>query len=248
VTTADAEPSAAFRHDPLRRWHAKIGLFPVGVFLFEHVVLNAKALRGQEAFERTTRWDDGIPTWQAIEILFVLLPLAVHAGLGVYLLTGTRAKEPSPYAPSWRVLNHAAAWVAVAFIAYHVWAIRVPRWNHAVTVGSLHTMLVAHLSSASGSASGVSMPWVGIFYLVGTAATILHFVVGGWGYLVRYRNVTTSAGTRRAAVGLGALGVALFAIASTTVISLASGAPLFVPQAPAATCAPQPPTDPDMSK
>jgi len=231
--------SVAARRDRLRRLHALVGLFPLGVFLFEHIVLNAKALRGQAAFDRTTVFVDGFPAWAAIEIVFILLPLAYHAALGVYLLVDKAARaEPSPYAPSWRALNRASAWVALAFIAYHVWALRVPRWTHAIGASSLHTFLVAHLSAASGSAAGALVPWTAIFYLVGTAATVTHFTVGGWGYLVRFKKVATRTGTRRAAVAFGALGVLLFALASATIVSMATGSPLFLPPPSQEPCGP----------
>jgi succinate dehydrogenase / fumarate reductase cytochrome b subunit len=222
--------------DALRRWHAIVGLFPVGFFLFEHVVLNAKMLRGQAAFDRTAMFIDGVSFWPFVEIAFVLVPLAFHAVLGAWLLVDGKADKESPYAPSWATLNRGAAWVALVFIAYHVWALRVPRWTGHVGAGSVHTMLVAHLSSASGGAAGVLVPWTAFFYLAGTAATVLHFAVGGWGYVVRFKKVTTPRGTRVAAGAFGALGVLLFALASTTTISVASGAPVFPPAPAAAVC------------
>jgi succinate dehydrogenase / fumarate reductase cytochrome b subunit len=221
----------------LRRRHAIVGLFPVGVFLFEHIVLNAKALAGRDAFLRTAVFVDQIPFWAIFEVVFIMVPLALHAGLGVWLMLDARAKkEPSPYPRSWRVLNEGAAWVALVFIAYHVWALRVPRWTHHVGAGSVHTVLVEHLSTASGSAAGILMPWVALFYLVGIAATVLHFAVGGWGYLVRFKKVTTPRATRIAAGAFGALAIVLFALASTTTISLASGSPVFVSPPPGEPC------------
>jgi len=222
----------------LRHWHALSGLLPIGLFLVEHLVVNAKALSGEAAFERTVTFVDRLPFWAVIEIVFVLAPLVFHAGYGVVLLLDKKSASDSPYTPNWRLVTRGAAWIALVFIAYHVYALRVPRWTSGVSASAMHTVLTAHLSGATGSASGVAMPWMAIFYLLGIAATILHFAAGTWGFLVRAKHVTTPSAIRRAAIASGALGAVLFALASITVISLASGAPVFPPPPPKEACPP----------
>ena len=224
----------------LRRAHALAGLVPLGLFVVEHLILHAKALRGQAAFDRTLAWTESVPLWNVLEVLLVLLPLAFHALYGVVLLLDkTSAAEPSPLDRGWRVLTRGSAWVALVFIAYHFVSLRLPRWTNAVPTSQVHTLLTAHLSSASGSGAGVLVPYNAILYLVGTAACLIHFAVGGYSYLVREKHVTAPLAMKRTAYACGALGVALFLLASLTVIGIASGAPLFLEPVPSHPC-PQP--------
>jgi succinate dehydrogenase/fumarate reductase cytochrome b subunit (b558 family) len=222
----------------LRRLHALAGVLPLGLFVVEHLVLHAKALRGQVAFDRTIAWTESVPLWSVLEVVFVLLPLAFHALYGVVLLVDKKRRaEPSPYEKSWRVLVRGSAWVALVFIAYHVIALRVPRWTHALPASHVHTLLTAHLSTAAGDA--VLVPYVAIFYLVGVAACLIHFAAGGWAYLVREKHLTSPLAIKRAAYAWGALAVSLFVLASLTVIGVASGAPAFLERPPSIEC-PQP--------
>jgi hypothetical protein len=84
------------------------------------------------------------------------------------------------------------------------------------------------------------MPWTALFYLVGLAATTLHFAAGTWGYFVRTKRTTTKESKRRLAVAAGSLGVLLFAVSAATVIGLATGSPLMV-SAPESPPCPAPP-------
>ena len=237
--TAD-EPSRA------RNLHALSGVLPVGVFLIVHVLTNARALAGQGAFDRAMTFWDGVPLRAFVEIVLVMLPLGFHAGYGVVLMLRPRALADSPYPDSWRVLVRAAAWVAFAFIAYHVYALGVPRWTNTLATSGVHTLLTAHLSNATGSAAGVLMPWTALFYLVGLAATTLHFAAGTWGYFVRTKRATTSHDKRRLAIAAGTVGALLFGLSSATVISLATGSPLYAsaPESPACPAPPLPPAPP----
>ena len=230
MSTPADEPSR------LRQLHALSGVFPLGVFLLEHLVLNAKALYGQASYERANGFVDRLPLFWLVQILFVSLPLAFHVVYGVRIWVDKKDTTPSPYTKSWSVLSRGAAKVALLFIAYHLWALWVPRWTQGVTSSGVHTLLTAHLSSATGGASGVAVPWAAVLYLIGIAATTVHFAAGTWGYLVRARRVTTPRGKRRAAFASGAIGTALFALASVTVISIASGSPLFPERLPMPPC------------
>src|SRR5262249_55939416 len=143
---------------------------------------------------------------------------------------------PSPYAKSWRVLVRGSAWVALVFIAYHVFVLRLPRWLYGVPSSDVHTLLTAHLSTSSSSGAGLLVPYVAIFYLVGVAACVIHFAAGGWAYLVREKHVTTPAAIKRAAFAWGAFGAVLFVLASLTVIGVASGSPAFLEAPPSIDC------------
>ena len=227
----------------MRDLHALAGVFPVGVFLVVHILTNARALSGQVAFDRAAGFWDALPVAWLVELVLVLVPLAFHAGYGVVLMLRPRALADSPYPADWRIVVRGAAWVSLVFIAYHAYAMGMAKYGMGTGARSLHTAVAAHLSNASGSATGLLMPWTAIFYLVGLAATTTHFAAGTWSYLVRTKRTPTQQARRRAAFGMGAAGLVLFALASSTVIGFATGSPLFPPVAEAAPC-PLPPLPP----
>lgn len=224
------EPSRA------RNLHALSGVFPVGAFLVLHLLTNARALAGQDAFMRAAGFWEGLPLSSLAEAVLVLLPLAFHAGYGVVLMLRKGALDGSPYPDGWRQLVRGAAWVALVFIGYHVYALGLPRWTHAVGPSSAHTVLAAHLSRATGSAAGLLMPWTAVFYLVGLAATTLHFAAGTWGYAVRTGRAPDAKSKRQVAIGAALGGALLFGVSSLTVIGVATGAPLFAPVAESPPC------------
>jgi succinate dehydrogenase / fumarate reductase, cytochrome b subunit len=210
------------------------GLFPPGAFLVEHIIVNARSLTANAPSEGGRVLT---PLWSALGMGLILAPLAVHVVLGVALTVRPHASAPSPYTSSWRALNRVSAYVSLLFIAYHVYAIRDARVASGLDAGAMRTFFVAHLSSASAaSADGVLMPWIAIAYLIGIAATILHLSASTWGYLVRFGHVSNPPNVRRAAVASGVAGALLFGLSSITVISFASGSPVFPPSPPSAPC------------
>jgi succinate dehydrogenase/fumarate reductase cytochrome b subunit len=200
------------------------GVLPIGVFLVVHLLTNERALFGQASYERGQAMWEGGPAL-VLEAALVLVPLAFHALYGAYLMVTTKSLPDSPYAANWRVLVRASAWVALAFVGYHLYAMGRPYWQHAVDSRSLHTFVAAELSQASG---GALVPWRALAYLVGLAATTLHFATGMWGYWVRTKRAVTPKDKRNVAILFGALGSALFGISSLTVLTFATGAPLFL--------------------
>ncbi len=209
----------------LRNVHALSGVVPIGFFLFEHTVLAANALRGQDAFERSVVFVDNLPFWKIADALLILAPLAFHALYGVYLIANPseRAKI-SPYSVQWARLSRVTAMLSFAFIAYHFYELRIPKWFGGVAPRSQFTSLVNDLSSTV-SVGGAALPLVGLFYLLGIAATAFHFACGMWGFLARKRYVVVPLAKRRAAYGAGVIGFALFALSAVGVVSLATGAP-----------------------
>ena len=69
-----------------RRLHTIAGAIVLGAFLVEHLLTNASVLGGAASFDRVVgsmqRW-----TYLGVfEVVFILLPLAYHAGYGLLLL------------------------------------------------------------------------------------------------------------------------------------------------------------------
>ena len=69
----------------LRRLHSLSGVFPIGVFLLEHMFTNSFILQGPEAYNSKIEFLRSLPYLPFIEITFIGLPILYHAGYGMYV-------------------------------------------------------------------------------------------------------------------------------------------------------------------
>ena len=146
----------------LRRLHSLSGVFPVGVFLVEHLWTNAKAMAGQAIFDRAVRDINHLPLLPLIEIFGIFLPLAFHAGYGVKLaLDGRPNVGKYPYSRNWLyMMQRVTGLVAFAFIAWHLWEFRIAKLLGRMGPDDFYPTLVSHLSSTvSGLPVMASSTW-----------------------------------------------------------------------------------------
>ncbi|NUO16286.1 MAG: succinate dehydrogenase, partial [Planctomycetaceae bacterium] len=78
--------TAEERHFYLRRLHSLSGVVPVGVFLLQHMYSNALSLWGPGVYDEHVHFLIYQPLVLLLELFVVFLPLAFHAGLGVYFM------------------------------------------------------------------------------------------------------------------------------------------------------------------
>lgn len=70
----------------IRRLHSLLGIIPVGAFFLVHMLLNSRAMQSPEAYQWVPDTLEQVPYIWAIEILFILLPIAFHAILGAFII------------------------------------------------------------------------------------------------------------------------------------------------------------------
>ncbi len=207
----------------MRRLFSLSGVLPLGVFLVIHMMANGRALVGEAAFSETLRRIHAVPGIFAIEIAVVFAPLAFHAAYGMWLIATRRTfAEPSPYPPALRSLHRVAGVIALVYIAYHLYEYRLQMAIPGLRADDFFTALSARLSSTT-----VGAPLRAMFYLVGIAATVFHFAVGLWGYMVGRGWFVSSRARRFAAAGASVLGIGLFIAAANLVSFFATGARLI---------------------
>jgi succinate dehydrogenase / fumarate reductase, cytochrome b subunit len=221
----------------LNRLFSLTGLVPLGAFLLIHVVINATVLWGPMPFEQTASVLHALPALWLVEVLCVFAPLAVHSGVGLWLvLARAQTSSPRPYPPAVRAAVRATGVAAAAFVALHLFEFRFRDPGLRLDGAELQTLLAADLSSTSHG-----LPWHGAAYLVGTACVSFHFVAGVWG-------VMASAGRsarRWAGPALGALGALLWMTFVAVVVFHATGVrPFRSRTADAAAVAPCPAPSP----
>ncbi|HSI87941.1 MAG TPA: hypothetical protein VK918_02730, partial [Pyrinomonadaceae bacterium] len=74
----------------LRKLHQLTGVVPLGIFFFVHMFTNAKALNGEESFEKAVADIHAIPFLLLLEIFGIFIPLLFHSIYGVIISTEAR--------------------------------------------------------------------------------------------------------------------------------------------------------------
>ncbi len=204
----------------LRKAHSLTGVLPVGVFLVEHLWTNAKALGGQKAFDRAVLDIQALPFLPVIEVVGIFLPLAFHALYGVYIATAAKPNAVTyGYARNWLyVLQRVTGLMALVFIGYHLYEVRIQKWLFGMRSEAFYGVLVAELSS---TVAGI--PLVALIYLIGILATVFHFANGLWAFGMSWGITVSRAAQRRAGVVCGVIGLALFLLGAETVLYFATG-------------------------
>jgi len=162
----------------LRKLHSFTGLFPLGAYLLFHAYEQFAVRAGRTAailrLERTTS--------APLEVACVLLPLFVHAALGVRLARGPRAPadpdDPSfPFASlNFRRLQLWSGIASACFLIWHVAGVWVPRVVAARPAAGYGAM-VDHAATLGRAA----------LYVLGTTAVCTHFGQGLSAACLRYR-------------------------------------------------------------
>jgi succinate dehydrogenase / fumarate reductase, cytochrome b subunit len=223
-----------------RKLHSLAGVVPVGVFLMAHLWTNARALGGQQGFEAAVSSGSRLPYRAVVEVVGLGLPLLVHASLGLSILLGMRQnlrRYPTTRNAMY-VAQRVSGVVAFAFIAYHLWHLRLQ-----VALGKLDQAdFFPTLCGSLSSTVGPGLPLVAVAYLVGVAAAVFHFANGLYGFCFSW-GITGSRRAARLAAGVfGLVGVVLFVVGANTVIYFATGtrllfsAPTDPVDAPAVSC------------
>lgn len=204
----------------LRRLHSASGVLPLGAFLVEHLWTNATALWGQRSFDSAVDRINALPGLVLLEVFGIFLPLAFHAGYGLWL---SRRGSPNvvtyPFARNWGyVLQRLSGLVLLAFVLLHLWELRVQKWLFGLSAHSFYPTLAASLSSTRWG-----IPWRALFYLLGILAACAHFANGVFGFACTWGIVVSRRAQARSFVGASVLGAALFLLGAATVVHFATG-------------------------
>ena len=204
-----------------RRLHTIAGAIVLSAFLVVHLATNASVLSGAASYSRVI---GSIQSWRfvgVLEIVFVLLPLAFHAGLGVRLLTRSAPDaEIERYGDRrlW-MLQRGSATVVFLFVLAHFFETRAQRLFFGAGPEATYTILSAHLSW-----TWAGVPWVALGYIVGIGATCFHLANGLYA-----ASALRGWATSRMRVLTSLVGGALFALGFLTVLAFATGTRLVNP-------------------
>ncbi len=200
------------KHFYLRRLHSLAGVFPISLFLLEHMFTNSFILKGAAAYNEKVEFLRSLPFLVPIEILFIGLPILFHALYGMYV---TFTAQPNllryRYATNWLYhLQRATGIMAFAYIVYHVWATRIASEVYGFEVG--YESMQQHMQS----------PLVFWVYVVGLASVMFHFSNGLWTFAISWGVTIGPRSQRVAGVFCYALGAVVFYAGVASLLHLRS--------------------------
>src|SRR5262249_17721576 len=149
--------------DRLRRIHSLTGMIPLGVFLVEHISVNAVALAGPERFRRLAQALGGIPMVAAMELVGIALPLVIHGLIGVLIATELPERGSAQWPTRREIVQRATGVLLLPYLIYHVWATRL-----SPDVSRHHADLFDLMHKQVSGAGGL------MFHAVGVALAALH--------------------------------------------------------------------------
>lgn len=209
-----------------RKLFSLTGVVPVAGFTLFHLWKNAAALQGREAFTSMAEEVNALPYLPVLEVGFILLPLLFHAVIGLLIVLDARYNVGSyGYSRNWMfTLQRAAGVVALGFILYHLYELRVQKLLGNMEPAGFYDTLCASLSSTIWG-----IPAVALLYVFGIGAVAFHLANGLWGFLCSWGITVTRRAQRISASILGLAGLAVFVLGANTALYFATGSRFFVP-------------------
>lgn len=218
----------------LRKLHSLSGVVPVGAFLVLHLLSQSRAASGRAAYDESFAWSDGLPFQPFLEVVVVGLPLLFHAGYGVVI--ALRSRPTISGVPASRNWMHAAqrltGIVSLLWIVWHAGGTWVPRLTGRIATRQVYPTLMNDLSTTVEG-----LPLTALLYLVGVGAASFHLANGLWGAGASWGVLLTRRAQAIGGVAAVALGLALFALGTRTVVVFTTGS-VMLGDAPSSEPAP----------
>ena len=161
-----------------RKLHSLFGIIPIGAFLVEHIVSNFETLNGPLAYAQQVKFLNSLPLVRVLEWVFIFIPLAFHAGYGLFITFRGRANvNVYPWAGNWMYLTQRITGViAFAYIIQHVWRQRFSGISLPENPGAAFAKVQHELSN----------PWMLAIYVIAMIATCWHFSYGIWLFAAKW--------------------------------------------------------------
>jgi succinate dehydrogenase / fumarate reductase cytochrome b subunit len=213
----------------LRKLHSFTGLLPLGAYLLFHAYEQLAVRAGQRAaimrLDRTTH--------APLEVVCVLLPLLLHAALGVRL-SRFSARLSSRADPSASTASHVGAgadsfpYASPAFLALQVWSGIVSACFLLWHVAGVWVPRVVAGRPAAGYGAMVDQAATlprALLYVIGTSAVCVHFSQGLSAVCLRYQILHIT--PRAARVLFAVLGMLLWLVFIDELSAYVAGKPLL---------------------
>ncbi len=192
-------------HFLIRRLHSLSGIVPIGAFLCVHLSVNAALIAGPDAFQYAVDQIHKLANLgilKPVEVLFIFLPIAFHAVVGVIIWLDGRP-NPTRFHYCGGVRYALQRWTGIAamiFILVHLWHV------HWIIPGGVD--FDAHTAAASAF-NALQAGWAAPVYAVGLLCAVFHLANGIWTFLITWGVTIGPKSQTRSAWVCGIIGIAL---------------------------------------
>jgi succinate dehydrogenase / fumarate reductase cytochrome b subunit len=194
--------------------HSLLGMFPLGVFLVQHLAANSLSLFGQERFNEWVAMLQGMPMVLLLEWGMIFLPMLAHAILGIFYLKSSKTNV-GRFGYTRNVLyslQRYTGMIVFAFVLYHV--ITLTYMSHEFKsdfYSLLYTMFQSELMV--------------IVYMIGAVCAIFHFSNGLATFCITW-GLTVTERSQKMMLGVSAaMGVLLLIMTVVSIWGFRYGAP-----------------------
>jgi succinate dehydrogenase / fumarate reductase cytochrome b subunit len=162
----------------LHKLHSLSGIVPIGAFLLEHILSNFETWNGPLAYAKQVLFLNSLPLVRVLEWAFIFIPLAFHAGYGVWIaFRGRSTVNVYPWAGNFAyVMQRVTGLIAFAYIVQHVWRQRFSGVSLPEHPGMAFAKVQHELSN----------PWMLAIYVIAMIATCWHFAYGIWLFAAKW--------------------------------------------------------------
>ena len=185
----------------LRKLHSLSGIVPIGAFLIEHILSNFETWNGPLAYAQQVKFLNSLPLVRVLEWAFIFIPLAYHAGYGMFIwYRGRSNANVYPWAGNYAyVAQRVSGVIALAYIIQHIWRQRFSGINLPEHPGAAFAKVQHELSN----------PWMFAIYAIAMVATCWHFAYGGWLFCAKWGITPGVKARQKSGYAWGALGAVL---------------------------------------
>lgn len=207
------------------------GVFPIGLFMIQHLVLNSYSLRGADEFNAVAKVIGYLPFVGLVEIGVIFLPIIFHAVYGLLVVAEMQGPggNITIYRNTRNVLYTLQRWsgvAALAYIAFHVYSTTVLRrmYEFGLVQGVTAGTEAAHTAgfraiSYDAMAWRFESPWYLAIYVLGITAAVFHFANGLFNFGIRWGITIGAQAQKISAVLWAGLGVGLLTIGLWTAVN-----------------------------
>lgn len=163
-----ARPSLAASR--ARRIFSLMGIGPLAVYVVWHLLNNIRAVDGAAAFDARLAEATGSPVYRPAIWLFVYLPFAVHAVIGLVITARSRPNVIRlPTFRNWKYfLQRVSAIGVLLFVPAHVYKTRIEPWRGGFAIDFRHMH------------EGMMEPVTFAVYVLGMLGVCFHLANGLW--------------------------------------------------------------------
>ncbi|MBB5056039.1 succinate dehydrogenase / fumarate reductase cytochrome b subunit [Granulicella aggregans] len=184
-----------------RKLHSLSGIVPIGAFLVEHILSNFEAIHGPLAYAQQVKFLNSLPLVRVLEWAFIFIPLAFHAGYGVFIAFRGRSNvNVYPWAGNWMYISQrVTGLIAFVYIIQHVWRQRFAGVSLPDHPGAAFAKVQHELAN----------PWMLAIYVIAMVATTWHFAYGIWLFAAKWGITPGEQARKKFGYVCAAIGIAL---------------------------------------